>query len=187
MRPPQGDPPTSSTGLLPTPEWRGCKGEEPLLTTDSRLPSPTSSGRGTEGSPTENWDLTLITTTHCTHTPKGKGGNSCRGLLHFSFPCGPEPSARHPHQLPPPEPRDRHRNQFWRGGGRAQSFPNALPENTGRGRKQETPKVAGGEIVALSSFSRPEVKFSYSAKGLAVTEAADGDWRKEREPARVPV
>lgn len=165
MRPPQGDPPHFlCMASSPPRSGGGVKERSPCSRRIPGSPPPTASGRGTEGSPRENWDLTLITTTHCTHTPKGKGGNSCRGLPHFSFPCGPEPSARHPHQLPPPEPRDRHRNQFWGEGGRVQSFPNALSENTGRGRKQETPRKARGEIVALSPLSRPKVKFSYSAK-----------------------
>lgn len=94
---------------------------------------------------------------------EGRGLQRRSPALFLSLWAGTK-RARHPQQLPPPEPRDRHRNQFWREGGRAQSFPNALPENTGRGRKQETPKEARGEIVALSPFSRPEVKFSYSAK-----------------------
>lgn len=124
---PKVTPPTSSARSPPHPGVGGVKERSPCSRKIPDSPSPTPSGRGTEGSPRENWDLTLITATHCKLTPGGRGGNSCRVSRTFHFPVDRNRARATPtHRFPPPEPHDRHRNQFWDEGGRAQGFPNAL-------------------------------------------------------------
>lgn len=116
-----------------------------MLTKDSRLPSPTASGRGTEGSPRENWDLTLITTPYCTPTPKGKGGNSCRGLSRtFHFPVDRNQARATPTSFPRQNPATDTGTSSGAKAAEPRVSQTRSPESTERGRKQETLREAGG-------------------------------------------
>jgi hypothetical protein len=168
MRPPQGDaPPLPLLCLLPaTPACvrGGGEAEAPLLTKDSRFPSPTARGRRVEGSPTVAGELGPYPHYHCTH-PRGREGTPASVSRTFHFPVGRNSARATPTGFPARTPATDTGTSLGRGRPSPRFFQASSPEKIGRGREAGDAKRSrsggGGKgRVALGPFSRPEDKLS---------------------------
>lgn len=175
MRPPQGDTPPHTLPLcclLRAPRGPGLKQRLPFLRRIPETPRPYNEEKGDRKVARASQRAgTLSSLPPPLHTPKGKGGDSCRCLPHFSFPCPPEQRARHPHWLPHQNPATDTGTSSGAGAAEPRDFQPRSPEKTGRGREAEG--SWRGESGPCPAFpAQREAKCA-------------NKWQSQKEPIRV--